>query len=112
MGAEADKLFAHDDDKKKAAPVVKKLTKQEIENAKIVKQQKAMLEKQKAAMKHSAKHEADENEVRKLFKQDDDKKKKAAPVVKKPTKQEIENAKIVKQQKAMLEKQKAAMKHS
>merc|ERR1711998_421811 len=101
MGAEADKLFAHDDDKKKAAPVVKKLTKQEIENAKIVKQQKAMLEKQKAAMKHSAKSAADsEAEADKLFAHDDDKKKKVAPVVKKLTKQEIEHAKIVKQQKA------------
>merc|ERR1719443_2425674 len=107
-GDEAGKLFKHDDDeKKKAAPTVQKPSKEDIENAKVLKQQQAMLAQQKKANTDRARSQGDgEDEAGKLFKHDDDGKKKAAPTVKKPSKEDIENAKVLKQQQAMLAQQK------
>merc|ERR1719502_756537 len=67
-----------------------------------VAQQKKMLVQQQKDMKSGK----DQLDVNSLFSKQA---KKKAPEVKKPTKEEIENAKIVKQQKAMLVQQKAAM---
>merc|ERR1712093_871713 len=104
MGAkkqsDVGKLFKHDEKKKVE---VKKPTKQETDDAKVVEQQKAMLKQQKQAMKNKAKSQSD---VGKLFKHD----KKKTAEVKKPTKQEQEDAQVVDEQKAMLKQQKKAMK--